>query len=376
MVKRAIAGHERDYLLEYRAATSSTSPPTRSTRCATTPAASHPPSAASTARTGRRPSRRCARRSPRSPRSSSCSTRPGSTAPASPSARTRPGSGRWRTPSPSGDARPARRHRLRQGEDMEEQVPMDRLVCGDVGFGKTEVAIRPCSRRCRTARAAVLVPTTLLPPALPDVLGAVRRLSVRVEGAQPLPDQRRRGRGRRARGRRGRRGHRHHRLLSGTSASRSSACWWSTRAALRVTKGGHEEAEVRHDVDVLTLTATPIPRTLEMSLTGIRDHAAQPRRRAPAHPHLRRRVRRAGGVRGHPPGALRDGQVFFVHNRVKGHRGGGGVAARPRARGPGGGGPRPDGRGHPRAGRHRLLGGRFDVPCARRSSSRASTCRR
>ena len=61
--------------------------------------------------------------------------------------------------------------------------------------------------------------------------------------------------------------------------------------------------KLKHNVDVLTLSATPIPRTLEMSLVGIRDlqPAADPAGRPPADPHLRRRVRRAGRRRGHPP---------------------------------------------------------------------------
>jgi len=69
----------------------------------------------------------------------------------------------------------------------------------------------------------------------------------------------------------------------------------------------HKEAikKLRHDVDVLTLTATPIPRTLEMSLTGIRDLTLlnNPARRAPAHLDLRGEYERPGGGRGHPAGS-------------------------------------------------------------------------
>jgi transcription-repair coupling factor (superfamily II helicase) len=70
---------------------------------------------------------------------------------------------------------------------------------------------------------------------------------------------------------------------------------------------------------VLTLTATPIPRTLEMSLTGIRDLSLLQTAagRAPADPHLRRRVRRAGVAEAIRRELLREGQVFFVHNRVQ-----------------------------------------------------------
>ena len=71
-------------------------------------------------------------------------------------------------------------------------------------------------------------------------------------------------------------------------------------------------------MDVLTLTASPIPRTLEMALTGIRDLSMVNTPPPPAtDPHPRRRVRRSGGVGGHRRELLREGQVFYVHNRVQ-----------------------------------------------------------
>ena len=184
---------------------------------------------------------------------------------------------------------------------MERPVPMDRLVCGDVGFGKTEVAIRAAFKAIQDGKqVAVLVPTTLLAPAaLPDVQRPLRRL--------PGP-----GRGAVAGSSRPRRPSRWPRAC----ASARSTCVIGTHRLLSddiqfkdlgllvvdeeqrfgVTPQGADQAARKTDVDVLTLTATPIPRTLEMSLTGIRDltllqHAAG---RAPADPHLRRRVRRAG----------------------------------------------------------------------------------
>ena len=146
-----------------RAATSSTCLPTRSTCCAPTPAASHRRSAGSTARTGSGPSPGSGPPSGRSPRSWSCCTRSGSTRPATPSPRTPRGSTRWRRRSPTTrppiSSRPSRTSR----PTWRRSAPMDRLVCGDVGFGKTEVAIRAAFKAVQDGKqVAVLVPTTLL----------------------------------------------------------------------------------------------------------------------------------------------------------------------------------------------------------------------
>ena len=133
-----------------------------------------------------------------------------------------------------------------------------------------------------------------------------------------------------------------------TSRSRSSACWWSTRSSASASRTRSRSSSSRPSVDVLTLTATPIPRTLEMSLTGIRDLTLlnTPPGRAPADPHLRRRVRRPGRGRGHPPRAAARGPGVLRAQPGAGHRAGGRRAARARARGPHRGRPRPDGRGH------------------------------
>ncbi len=260
---------------------------------------------------------------------------------------------------------------------------MDRLVCGDVGFGKTEVAIRAVFKAVQDGKqAAVLVPTTLLAPAaLPDVQRPLRRLPGAGRGASPLPDPGPGARGRRRAGGRRR----------STSSSAPTGC---CRPTSRSRTSGllvvdeeqrfgvtHKEAikKLRADVDVLTLTATPIPRTLEMSLTGIRDLTllnTPPADRQPILTYVGEYDERAvaEAIRRE---LLREGQVFFVHNRVQDIEK---VAAEVRgagARGPHRRRPRPDGRGHARAGRARLLGGRATT-CwsARPSSSRASTCRR
>ncbi len=132
-------------------------------------------------------------------------------------------------------------------------------------------------------------------------------------------------------------------------------------------------------VDVLTLSASPIPRTLEMAFAGIRDLSmvtTPPADRRPILTHVGE-YDEAAVVEAIRRELLREGQVFFVHNRVVRHRGGRATprpagtrrAHRRRAR--------PDGRGDPRAGHGRLLGATIRRAwCARRSSSRASTCPR
>ena len=205
--------------------------------------------------------------------------------------------------------------------DMESPVPMDRLVCGDVGFGKTEVAVRAAFKAVSDGRqAAVLVPTTLLahqhhqtfseryagfplrvemlsrflsPAATRDVLDGLRSGDVDVVIGT-------------------------HRLLSpDVGFARLGLLIVDEEQRFGVT---HKEAikTLRHDVDVLTLTATPIPRTLEMSLTGIRDMTVlqtPPADRKPIGTYVGPYDERAV-VEAVRRELLRDGQVFFVHNRV------------------------------------------------------------
>ena len=143
----------------------------------------------------------------------------------------------------------------------------------------------------------------------------------------------------------------------------------------------HKEAmkQLSADVDVLTLTATPIPRTLEMSLTGIRDLTllnTPPADRQPILTYVGEYDERAvaEAIRRE---LLREGQVFFVHNRVQDIEMVAGRPARPRARGADRHRPRPDGRGHPRAGGASTSGRASTTSCSAPPSSRAaSTCRR
>ncbi|HVF73759.1 MAG TPA: DEAD/DEAH box helicase, partial [Acidimicrobiales bacterium] len=205
--------------------------------------------------------------------------------------------------------------------DMEEPVPMDRLVCGDVGFGKTEVALRAVFKAVQDGKqAAILVPTTLL--AQQHFSTFSDRFSgypIRVEvlsrfltpqQARAVTDGVKDGSVDVVIGT--------HRLLSGDIRFKDLGLLVvDEEQRFGVT---HKESikKLRHDVDVLTLTATPIPRTLELSLTGIRDLTllnTPPAERQPILTYVGEYDERAvaESIRRE---LLREGQVFFVHNRV------------------------------------------------------------
>jgi transcription-repair coupling factor (superfamily II helicase) len=206
-------------------------------------------------------------------------------------------------------------------EDMESDHPMDRLVCGDVGFGKTEVAIRGVFKAVQDGKqAAVLVPTTLLAQQhFQTFSDRFAGYPVRVEvlsrflttaQAKKVADGLRDGSVDVVIGT--------HRLLSGDVEFKNLGLLVvDEEQRFGVT---HKEAikQLRANVDVLTLTATPIPRTLEMSLTGIRDLTllnTPPADRQPILTYVGEYDERAVGeaIRRE---VLREGQVFFVHNRV------------------------------------------------------------
>jgi len=206
--------------------------------------------------------------------------------------------------------------------DMEAPLPMDRLLAGDVGFGKTEVAIRAAGKAVFDgAQVAVLVPTTILAQqhaetfrerfaGFPVEIGVVSRF---------VPDAERR------------------RVLEGVAAGRVDIVIGThSLLAKNVTFHdlglvivdeeqrfgvAHKERlkHLRASVDVLTMSATPIPRTLEMALSGIRDLSVietPPEDRQPvvtvvqpfAETQVELAIRRE---------LLRDGQVFYVHNQVE-----------------------------------------------------------
>ncbi|MHB8188821.1 MAG: transcription-repair coupling factor [Ferrimicrobium sp.] len=206
--------------------------------------------------------------------------------------------------------------------DLERPTPMDRMLCGDVGFGKTEVALRVAFKVIQDGgQVAILAPTTLLASQHFETFSE-RFANFPVKVAMLS------------------------RFVSAAQAKRTVAavadgtvdCLVATHALLarsvRFRRLGllvvdeeqrfgvaHKEALKQHypDVDVLTLSATPIPRTLELSLVGIRDLSllrTPPINRQPILTHVgpddesavAEAIRRE---------ILRGGQVFYVHNRVR-----------------------------------------------------------
>ncbi|MEO8162489.1 MAG: transcription-repair coupling factor [Ilumatobacteraceae bacterium] len=206
--------------------------------------------------------------------------------------------------------------------DMEREVPMDRLVCGDVGFGKTEVAIRAAFKCIQDGKqVAILVPTTLLASQHGNTISdRFAGYPIRVETLSRFltPTQAKK-------------------VIRGL-ASGEIDCVIGTHRLLQESVKfkdlgllvvdeeqrfgvSHKELmkKLKTNVDVLTLTATPIPRTLEMSLVGIRDLSllqTPPADRQPILTFVGETDERVAteAIRRE---LLRDGQVFWVHNRVQ-----------------------------------------------------------
>ncbi|NNE73063.1 MAG: transcription-repair coupling factor [Acidimicrobiales bacterium] len=206
--------------------------------------------------------------------------------------------------------------------DMEAEAPMDRLVCGDVGFGKTEIALRAAFKAIQDGKqVAVLVPTTLLAQqhftTFTDRFAGYP-LRVEVLSRFLTPAQARKVTEAVASGEVD--------LVIGTHRLLSEDVTFKRLGLLVVDEEqrfgvSHKEAikQFKNNVDVLTLTATPIPRTLEMSLTGIRDLSllnTPPAERQPILTYVGEYDPRAvaEAIRRE---LLREGQVFFVHNRVQ-----------------------------------------------------------
>lgn len=206
--------------------------------------------------------------------------------------------------------------------DMEQPHPMDRLVCGDVGFGKTEVAIRAAFKAaCDGKQVAVLVPTTILAmqhyrtfrdrlEQFPVTVDYINRFKTAKDTKETLK--------RLAEGKVD--------ILIGTHRIVSKDVKFKDLGLLIIdeeqkfgVKTKDKLKEMRVNVDTLTLTATPIPRTLHFSLMGARDLsviATPPPNRQPVKTELH--VFDEGLIRDAVVHEMkRGGQVFFVHNRIK-----------------------------------------------------------
>ncbi len=206
--------------------------------------------------------------------------------------------------------------------DMERPQPMDRLVCGDVGFGKTEVAIRAVFKAVQDGyQAAVLVPTTLLAsqhaqtfadryapfPVKVELLSRFLTNAQAKEVLAGLAD----GSVDVVVGT--------HRLLGGDVTFKKLGLLVVDEEQRFGVSHKESIKALAEGVDVLTLTASPIPRTLEMALTGIRDLSmvnTPPAARRPILTHVGEFDEGAASeaIRRE---LLREGQVFYVHNRVQ-----------------------------------------------------------
>lgn len=206
--------------------------------------------------------------------------------------------------------------------DMESETPMDRLICGDVGFGKTEVAIRAAFKAvCDSKQVAVLVPTTVL------ALQHYQTFKKRLKGFPVNIDYINRFRTAKEQKRiieelkNGRID-----ILIGTHSIIGKNMVFKDLGLLIIDEeqkfGVSAKEKLKHlqtNVDTLTLTATPIPRTLQFSMMGARDMSiirTAPPNRQPVDTQLHsfnpEIIRDAIQYE-----LARDGQVFFVHNRVQ-----------------------------------------------------------
>ena len=205
--------------------------------------------------------------------------------------------------------------------DMEKSVPMDRLICGDVGYGKTEIAIRAAFKAIQDGKqVAVLVPTTLLVKqhyqtfteryaGFPVVVKALSRFQSDRE-AREIIDGLRSGAVDLVIGT--------HRLLSNEVKFKDLGLVVIDEEQRFGVEHKEQLKQMRTAVDVLAMSATPIPRTLEMAVTGIREMSTLATPPEERHPVLTfvgayEEKQVAAALRRE---LMREGQVFFVHNKV------------------------------------------------------------
>ena len=223
-------------------------------------------------------------------------------------------------------------------EDLESGKPMDRLVCGDVGFGKTEVALRAAFVAAMSGmQVAVIAPTTLLARQhFKNFAERFRGLPLRVRQLSRFVSAKDAAETRAglADGT--------IEIVIGTHALLAKGVTFKNLGLLVIDEEqhfgvAHKERlkALRTDVHVLTLTATPIPRTLQLALSGVRELSliATPAGRPPRDPHLRQRARPPHHPRGAAARALPRRPVLLrrpAHLRPRRRRG---LPARPGARG-------------------------------------------
>ena len=206
--------------------------------------------------------------------------------------------------------------------DMERSHPMDRVVCGDVGYGKTEIAIRAAFKAVQDAKqVAVLVPTTLLVQQhLKTFTERYAGFPVRIAGlsrfnsakeSKEIIDSLATGSIDIVIGT--------HRLLSKDVVFRDLGLVIVDEEQRFGVEHKEELKKARTNIDVLSMSATPIPRTLEMAITGIREMSnitTPPEERHPVLTYVGPYDERQVTAAIHRE-LLRDGQIFFLHNRVE-----------------------------------------------------------
>jgi transcription-repair coupling factor (superfamily II helicase) len=206
--------------------------------------------------------------------------------------------------------------------DMEKPTPMDRLICGDVGYGKTEIAVRAAFKAVQDGKqVAILVPTTLLAQQhyntfsermnqFPVLIRQLSRFQTPREAEETVNKA----------------GDGTADIVIGTHRLLQNSTKFKNLGMVIVDEEQrfgveHKEylKQLRTHVDVLTMSATPIPRTLEMAITGIREMstiATPPEERHPVLTYVGAYDDKQVAAAIHRE-LLRDGQVFYLHNRVE-----------------------------------------------------------